>query len=161
MSDVSPRTQAIVSAPWSVSDKIRALNADGHPRAEIARLLGKRYQYVRNVLEGDRLKRVSRQTAPNPPAQVGVAEGAAAFVDKTYRLELGEDGAVRLPAPVLTALKLGPGDIIVTEVHADRLVLLTPEAAIAKVQEMLRDFAPGVSLSEELIADRRREFERE
>ncbi len=37
-------------ADLSVSDKIRALDALGVPRAEIARLLGKRYQHVRNVL---------------------------------------------------------------------------------------------------------------
>lgn len=34
----------------NVSQKIRALNDLGVPRAEIARLLGKRYQHVRNVL---------------------------------------------------------------------------------------------------------------
>ncbi len=33
-----------------VSEKIRALNAYGVPRADIAKLLGKRYQHVRNVL---------------------------------------------------------------------------------------------------------------
>lgn len=34
----------------SVSDKIRTLARMGVPRAEIARILGKRYQHVRNVL---------------------------------------------------------------------------------------------------------------
>jgi hypothetical protein len=35
----------------NISDRIRALDRLGMPRAEIARQLGKRYQHVRNVLE--------------------------------------------------------------------------------------------------------------
>ena len=52
MPDSQDAARIIVSAA-TVADKIRALDAAGHPRAEIARLLGKRYQHVRNVLEGD------------------------------------------------------------------------------------------------------------
>jgi hypothetical protein len=37
----------------NVSSKIRALHAYGVPRAEIAKLLNKRYQHVRNVLVAD------------------------------------------------------------------------------------------------------------
>ena len=48
----------IATSALSVSDKIRALNELGMPRAEIARLLGKRYQHVRNVLEADRTARM-------------------------------------------------------------------------------------------------------
>jgi hypothetical protein len=40
----------------NVSDKIRALHNYGVPRAEIAKLLGKRYQHVRNVLVADEEK---------------------------------------------------------------------------------------------------------
>jgi len=36
------------------SDAIRRLDTWGYARADIARILGKRYQHVRNVLEGDR-----------------------------------------------------------------------------------------------------------
>ncbi|MGN6101629.1 MAG: DUF7662 domain-containing protein [Devosia sp.] len=47
----------IVSDPTlSTSDKIRALHNHGVPRAEIAKLLNKRYQHVRNVLVADELK---------------------------------------------------------------------------------------------------------
>ena len=45
----------------SISGKIRALNDYGVPRAEIARLLNKRYQHVRNVLVADEQKRRSSQ----------------------------------------------------------------------------------------------------
>src|SRR6516225_8647367 len=47
------RMSAIASCYATVADKIRALAAEGVPRADIARFLGKRYQHVRNVLEGD------------------------------------------------------------------------------------------------------------
>src|SRR5258706_11569777 len=47
------RLEDIVRPHVTVSDRIRALNAAGVARADIARFLGKRYQHVRNVLEGD------------------------------------------------------------------------------------------------------------
>lgn len=44
----------IVTDPkLNISGKIRALHGYGVPRAEIAKLLGKRYQHVRNVLLAD------------------------------------------------------------------------------------------------------------
>lgn len=47
----------IVSDPtMNVSSKIRALHNYGVPRAEIAKLLNKRYQHVRNVLVADEQK---------------------------------------------------------------------------------------------------------
>lgn len=160
MSPPPDRTAEIVAGAMTISDKIRALDAEGHSRADIARLLGKRYQYVRNVLEGDK----HRRTATAPPAPepdrasgFGVEEGPAEYRSDVVRLQLADDGSVRFPAWVLSALGLKPGAILITEVEADRLVVLTPRAAIAKVQAMMKGFAPGVSLSDELIADRRRE----
>ena len=66
----------IVGSEMTVSDKIRALDAAGHPRAEIARVLGKRYQHVRNVLEADKL---SHRGEVEPSAAGGVAEGSREF----------------------------------------------------------------------------------
>jgi hypothetical protein len=43
----------------NVSDKIRALHRYGVPRAEIAKILDKRYQHVRNVLVADEQKKRS------------------------------------------------------------------------------------------------------
>lgn len=49
-----PAALAVVEdTSMSVSDKIRELNDMGVSRAQIAKLLGKRYQHVRNVLVGD------------------------------------------------------------------------------------------------------------
>jgi hypothetical protein len=46
-------SKIVSDAKLSVSDKIRALDGYGVPRAEIAKLLNKRYQHVRNVLVAD------------------------------------------------------------------------------------------------------------
>ena len=46
----------------NISDSIRYLDAEGFPRAEIARILGKRYQHVRNVLVRSTESGVRRKT---------------------------------------------------------------------------------------------------
>ncbi len=38
------------------SEMIRKLNAEGKSRGQIAKILGIRYQFVRNVLENEKLK---------------------------------------------------------------------------------------------------------
>lgn len=45
----------------SVSGKIRFLNSEQYARADIARILKKKYQHVRNVLEDDILKAQSEK----------------------------------------------------------------------------------------------------
>ena len=42
--------QGIVEGLPSIAARIRALDAAGYARADIAKFLGKRYQHVRNVL---------------------------------------------------------------------------------------------------------------
>ena len=54
---VPPSAEYVVTdASLSVADKIRELNEMGVGRAQIAKLLGKRYQHVRNVLVRDQQK---------------------------------------------------------------------------------------------------------
>ncbi len=149
-----------VHANASVSDNIRSLAAAGYSRAEIARLLNKRYQHVRNVLEADKLK----GGAPAP------ASGAAAAVkdlpeepDNIYRLELGERGEVVLPPYVQRALGLRRGGVVIAQFDTGRLVLLSSDEAWKRSQDFVRSLhiPTGVSLADELIADRRREAELE
>lgn len=52
-SDVASAAQRIVRSDATKSDKIRRLAGLGLPRADVARALGVRYQFVRNVLEHD------------------------------------------------------------------------------------------------------------
>jgi hypothetical protein len=54
---VPPGAELVVGdQTLSISDKIRELNDMGIARAQIAKLLGKRYQHVRNVLMADARK---------------------------------------------------------------------------------------------------------
>lgn len=150
----------IAASDATVSDKIRALDAAGHPRAEIARLLGKRYQHVRNVLEGDKVGR--------PTARVtGVAEESAPFrgakaAKSALRLEITSEGSVVLPAAVIESLGLYPGGVVISELEAHGLVLLSHDEVIRRMRASIPQWSPGEPLeSEELIAERRREAAQE
>lgn len=167
-------TARIVASQATVSDKIRALNAAGYPRAEIARLLGKRYQHVRNVLEGDKVGRA----AVRPP---GVAEEPAVFerdderpahrpssapprpefVDRgrgIFRLSIRPDGSVLLPPSVLEALELKGGSGVIARLEGDTLIIDGAKETLRKIRELIPPWQPGEPLaSDELIAERRRE----
>src|SRR5580693_9113746 len=71
MAEDPARLGAIAARYTTVADKIRALSAAGVARADIARFLGKRYQHVRNVLEGDAQ---SRPEGGGPEYVVGKAD---------------------------------------------------------------------------------------
>lgn len=128
--------------------KIRALAAKGRSRVEIARALGIRYQQVRNVLMRDEAKAKAAEAAdPKPmPGKIRVAP----------------DGSVVVPAKVAEAVDLKPGSLVFLRVQGGEIHLLTQTAVARRVQALVREFVPeGVSLVDELIADRRREAEAE
>lgn len=52
----------------TISDRIRALAAEGRSRSEIARLVDRSYQQVRQVLVADEAKRRRNRTEPNASA---------------------------------------------------------------------------------------------
>lgn len=58
----------------SISDRIRALAAAGHPRSEIARMVNRSYQQVRQVLVADEA-RSRRAAADSAPADREAAAG--------------------------------------------------------------------------------------
>lgn len=155
-----PDLEALLRGHKTVASKIRALAAAGYPRAEIARILGKRYQHVRNVLEEP--GKVGTTPEPGP---AGMAEGdAGAFVHdkpKTYRLEV-KNGSVTLPPEVLGALGAGPNGVIIADLGEETFTLISTMRAVERIQERLRPYwRPGVSIVDEFIAERRREAERE
>jgi antitoxin component of MazEF toxin-antitoxin module len=146
---------AILSSRMTVSDKIRALDAAGYARAEIARLLDKRYQHVRNVLEGDKL---SRAQGPARGVEERSADWSGLQVgDGVHRLVVDETGAVRLPAAVREALGLRAGGVAVAELQGDRLMLLSAAAAAQRARDLVTGLAlhPDRRLSEELLEERR------
>jgi bifunctional DNA-binding transcriptional regulator/antitoxin component of YhaV-PrlF toxin-antitoxin module len=70
---------------------------------------------------------------------------------------------VVIPADFRKALGVEVGDTVVIELKDDELRLRSGQAAIRKVQAMVREYVPddGRSLADELITDRREEAARE
>ncbi len=155
--------ECVVEGHNTVSDKIRALDRAGYSRSEIARFLGKRYQHVRNVLVGDQqvgrpeVATYTATTQPKPPSEEeNVGE------NRSVKVRLDGDGRVALPQAMRERLGLQSGDVLFARVEDGEIHLLTPRAAMARAQAILRQFVPeGVSLVDELIEDRRREAARE
>ena len=80
----------------------------------------------------------------------------------TTRIRLGEGGQIVIPAAHRKALGVEPGDRMTISFVDGGLRITTWKQALARLQEEFRRAGrPGVSLSEELIADRRREAARE
>lgn len=133
------------------SAKIRTLLGAGYKRADIARFLDIRYQHVRNVevRAKERESREARAEATaTPPAQVWA--------------QVGPDGRVVIPAAYRPLLGIGDGGHVLMRLEDGELRLIGRDAAIARVQAMVAKYVPeGVSLVDELLAERRREVERE
>jgi antitoxin component of MazEF toxin-antitoxin module len=71
-------------------------------------------------------------------------------------------GAVALPAAFLEALGVAEGDQVQLALEGDRVRVLSRAAAIRDVQRVVRRYVPeGVSLVDELLAERRAEAARE
>ncbi len=169
-----PSQMASIAAPLdTVSDKIRALNAAGYARADIARFLGKRYQHVRNVLTDD-AQRQGDYTLGRADLS-GVNEGPAPYDGgptdrrlvqprggKIWRLVIRPDGSLYLPPEVMQALDLKPGRGVIAVFDGQDLTLNDGSAALKELQDLAQSLIPpGVSVVDDFIAERRREASRE
>ncbi len=77
-------------------------------------------------------------------------------------VNIGPGGRIVIPAEIRAALKVKEGDRLVLAVVGDELVVTPLWLSIERVQKWVRSFVPeGVSLVDELIADRRREAAKE
>lgn len=139
--------EEIVAGMKTKAEKIRALAYEGHERAEIARFLGVRYQHVYNVLK--------QSEAAETPATAGT-DTAQQWV------KVGPGGGVAVPVAFLQALGVKEGSEVQIRLEEDEVKIMPRSAVIRRVQERVRKYVPeGVSLVDELIAERRREAERE
>lgn len=76
--------------------------------------------------------------------------------------KLVSGGRLQVPADIRRALDLGDGDTVTMRVVDGELRVLPTKGAIERIQAIVRRYVPeGVSLVDELIADRRAEAERE
>jgi antitoxin component of MazEF toxin-antitoxin module len=144
----------------STSDKIRRLRAAGYERGDIARYLGIRYQFVYNV-----------DTAPQPKAKRPAREVAPARRESSEPGQptpmwlwtaVGKGGVVKLPANFLEAMGVAEGDQVQLALDGDVFRVLSRASAIRELQNQVRRHVPeGVSLVDELLAERRSEAARE
>ncbi len=71
---------------------------------------------------------------------------------------LGEGGRLVIPADYRKALGVDTGDELVVILEENSLRVLTPKEGIRRAQALVRSYIPkNRSLSDELIADRRKE----
>lgn len=73
-----------------------------------------------------------------------------------------DGGKLIIPASFRRKMGIQIGDTVVMEIVDGELRVRSRDAAIAEIQKLVRGLAPeGVSLSDELIADRRAEAAKE
>lgn len=172
MPDDTDRMRSIAAPHTTVADKVRALNVAGYPRAEIARFLGKRYQHVRNVLEGD--AQTSGGYVLGKADLSGVRDNGrpferednAAYIERrsptAFWIEVKPDGALPLPPEIVAVLGGKPGERVFAKIRDGRVTLMSGDAAQAEVDAIMAKYIkPGRLVSEELIAERRAEAARD
>jgi AbrB family looped-hinge helix DNA binding protein len=78
------------------------------------------------------------------------------------RLKINENGRVVIPADFRKVMGIKAGDEVILRWEDDELRITTMKHRIARAQRLVRKYVkPGVSLVDELIAERRREAHRE
>jgi AbrB family looped-hinge helix DNA binding protein len=83
-------------------------------------------------------------------------------MDTEARLRINENGRVVIPAPFRKALGINPGDEVILRLEDDELRITTMKRRIERAQRHARQYVKsGVSLVDELIAERREAAKRE
>lgn len=73
-----------------------------------------------------------------------------------------DGGRLILPVEYRRTLNINPGDSVIVELDGDELRVRSRDAGLRRVHARLRKYVPeGLSLADELIADRRAEAARE
>lgn len=71
-------------------------------------------------------------------------------------VHLGRQGRLVIPAPLRRSLSLEAGDILIARLEEDRLVLEKREAIERRLKSRFFHLGKGVSLADELLAERRK-----
>ncbi len=134
------------------SDKIRALAREGAATADIARYLGIKYQHARNVLVSSGLHtRRDEQSG-------GESETDAAAGELVSWVRIDALGRLQIPAGLMKAAGLAGDEPVHVRASEDGIEVLSRRAALRRAHDIARQFVPeGVSLVDELIAERRHE----
>ena len=152
--------ERIVEGMTKKSDKIRALYLQGYSRSEIYKFLGVRYQHVRSVLvrSGYNETKLERPTSGVYPT---VTESPETYLDSEW-VKVGPAGRLVIPAKFRKALGIKEDMEVLVELAGNQLHILTWKESLRRIQEELnRNVPEGVSIVDELIAERRQEFRME
>ena len=86
----------------------------------------------------------------------------AASSAMSFKLKIGPGGRVVIPAEVRAAMGVKVGETLFASFDGEEIKAVTVATTVSRVQAAFKGLVPeGVSLADELIADRRREQERE
>ena len=78
------------------------------------------------------------------------------------RMRVNQNGRVVIPASYRKALGIKAGDVVILRMEDDELRITTMQRKIERAQRLVRKYVkPGVSLVDELIAERREAAKRE
>lgn len=89
-------------------------------------------------------------------------EGTLGLEQHVFRLKLDRSGRVVVPQPVREKLHLTSGDDVMMIQDGDTYRFETPEQSLRKAQAYFSNLVPeGVSVVDELLAERRAEAVRE
>lgn len=139
------RLRRLVAGLATNAAKIRTLAQAGVARADIARFLGVRYQQVRNTLVR---------------ARPGLSEEKAPYGEQVERawLTIGKDGRVVIPVAFRRLLGAEHGGPVQIRIQDGEVCLVGRDEVVRRVQARIkRLIPPGISLADELIAERRAE----
>jgi AbrB family looped-hinge helix DNA binding protein len=86
----------------------------------------------------------------------------ACVMNGELRIRMSENGRVVIPAAIRKALGIKAGDELMLHLDEDGMKLTTTRLRVARAQRLVRKYVkPGVSLVDELIAERRAEARKE
>lgn len=77
------------------------------------------------------------------------------------KVAVGPQGRLVIPSEIRRKLGIAPGDVLVAFVEDQRLVLEKREVVLQRLRRRFAHIPAGVSLADELIAERRAESRRE
>jgi AbrB family looped-hinge helix DNA binding protein len=83
-------------------------------------------------------------------------------MEKETHMRVNEHGRLVIPASFRKALGINAGDEVVLRIENDELRITTLKRRLERAQRLVREHVkPGVSLADELIAERREAARRE
>jgi AbrB family looped-hinge helix DNA binding protein len=83
-------------------------------------------------------------------------------MEQETRMRVNENGRIVIPAPYRKVLGINVGDEVVLRIKNDELRISSLKGRIERAQRLVRRHVkPGVSLADELIAERREAAKRE